>query len=441
MALIHPRSHECTIEELDLFTLDPTQNSVVKKYDIEHRPLSSLNSSTPVEFNITGTDDYINLPFTQLYVSGTIRHKDGTALEQDEKIAPVCNLLHSLWKHIEVYFNSTLVSSSTNTYSPESYVKTVLNFGMGAKKSQLQSAMWYGDTAGHLDSTVLGVAGKNEGFKKRNALIKQGMEFELMGPLYCDVFMIQKYLLSFVDLKLKFIPNNPEYFIMSGETDKQYEMVFNSVKLKVQKIKVAPHITIAHETALMKAPALYAVPRTVCKSYTIPGTTPSLVKDNVFNGQIPKRLVLFMTKAGAVNGQYTSNPFYMELFALSSVGVYVDGEQLPSKPISFKLTKTGGKYLEGFQTLFTATGKFHTDHGNYITRSDYYQGYGFLVYDLSPEGCNDSQLMSLKQRGNLSIEIVFEKALTQAINIFCLGEFDNIIEIDRERNVLYDHTS
>ena len=153
MALLHPRSQECMVEELDIFTLNPTQNSVVKKYDIENLPISSLSSSTPVEFNITGNDDYTHLPYTQLYVSGRIRNKDGSELKKDEKVAPVNNFLHSLWRQVDVYFGSTLVSSSTNTYSAESYAKTVLNFGMGAKKSQLQTAMWYGDTAGHFDTT------------------------------------------------------------------------------------------------------------------------------------------------------------------------------------------------------------------------------------------------------------------------------------------------
>lgn len=440
MALIHPRSQECMVEELDLFTVSPTQNSIVKKSDIEYQPISALSNSSPIEFNIPGTEDYIHLPYTQLYVSGKIRHKDGTPLDADEKVGPTNNLLHALWKQIDVYFGSTQVSSSTNTYSAESYAKTVLNFGMGAKGSQLQSAMWYDDTAGAFDDAKVGDAGKNVGFKKRSNLIKESLEFELLGPLYCDVFMIPKYLLSFVDLKVKLIPNPPEYFLMAAE-DKEYQITFTSIKLKVRKVKIANHVIMAHESTLSKVPAVYSIPRTMCKSFTIPGTTPSLVKDNVFNGKIPKRLIVFMTKAAATNGSYIHNPYNIELFSISSIGVYIDGEQSPSKPLKLSLVGNDKKYLESFQTLFTGTGKYHDDSGNHITRSDYHQGYGFFVFDLRPDGCDVSEYMALRQRGNLSLEIVFSTALTEAINLFCLGEFDNIIEIDRERNVLYDHTS
>lgn len=102
MALIHPRSQECMIEELDLFTISPTQNSIVKKNDVEYQPISTVTADTPIEFNIVGDETYVDLGFVNLMISARIKHKDGTDLEANEKIAPVNNLLHSLWKQIEV---------------------------------------------------------------------------------------------------------------------------------------------------------------------------------------------------------------------------------------------------------------------------------------------------------------------------------------------------
>ncbi|KAK3728017.1 hypothetical protein QZH41_000111 [Actinostola sp. cb2023] len=189
-----------------------------------------------------------------------------------------------------------------------------------------------------------------------------------------------------------------EYFLMSDEGGKEYQIIFTSIKLKVRKVKIANHVIVAHESALSKVPAVYGVPRSVCKSFTIPGTTPSLVKDNVFNGQIPKRLIVFMNKSTATNGSYTSNPFNMDLFSISSIGVYVDGEQSPSKPLKLNLTGTNKMYLESFQTLFTGTGKFHDDAGNLITRDDYHKGYGFFVFDLRPDGCDVSEYLGLRKR-------------------------------------------
>ena len=111
----------------------------------------------------------------------------------------------------------------------------------------------------------------------------------------------------------------------------------------------------------------------------------------------------------------TRNPY------TTSIGVYVDGEQTPSKPLKLNLTGNDKKYLESFQTLFTGTGKYHDDAGNHITRDDYHKGYGFFVFDLRPDGCDVSEYLGLRQRGNLSLEIVFSQALTEAINLFCIG--------------------
>jgi len=106
--------------------------------------------------------------------------------------------------------------------------------------------MWYGDTSGSFDDAKVGSTGKNAGFKLHNALVKDSKEFELIGPLLCEVFMIRKYLLSFVDLKIKLVPNSPENFIICDK-DKEYKIDFTSIKLKVGKVKVANHVIIAHE--------------------------------------------------------------------------------------------------------------------------------------------------------------------------------------------------
>jgi len=312
---------------------------------------------------------------------------------------------------------------------------------MGAKKSQLQTNMWYSDTAGAFDDTKIDESGKNAGLKKRNALISESKEFELVGPLLCDIFMVRKFLLSFVDLKIKLIPNASEYFLMSGETGKEYKIDFTSVKLKVRKVKVANHVILAHENALKTSPALYEVPKTITKTFTIPGTTLSLVKDNIFNGLIPDRVIVFMNKSSASNGNLQHNPFNMELFGVQSVGLYIDGEQAPAKPLKLKLTGTNKKYLESYQTLFTGTGKYKGDSGNSIPAADFVKGYGFFVFDLRPDGCDSSEYMALKQKGNLSLEIVFSSALTEAISLYCLGETHSILEITREREVLFDYTA
>ena len=44
---------------------------------------------------------------------------------------------------------------------------------------------------------------------------------------------------------------------------------------------------------------------------------------------------------------------YNKTYNLSQVGVYVDGEQIPRKPLTLKFDADGGQnFMAGFQTLF-----------------------------------------------------------------------------------------
>jgi hypothetical protein len=47
----------------------------------------------------------------------------------------------------------------------------------------------------------------------------------------------------------------------------------------------------------------------------------------------------------------------------------------------------------------------------------------------------------LIKQGNLKVEIHFAEALTATINVIMYAVFDNVIKIDRNRQVLFDHSA
>ena len=76
------------------------------------------------------------------------------------------------------------------------------------------------------------------------------------------------------------------------------------------------------------------------------------------------------------------------------------------------------------------------NQGNGITREQYGNGYTLFVFDLTPDLClGDKQ--SIKN-GSASIECQFGTPLEAAINFVVLGEFQSLMEIDANRNVLCD---
>ena len=59
-----------------------------------------------------------------------------------------------------------------------------------------------------------------------------------------------------------------------------------------------------------------------------------------------------------------------------------------------------------------------------------------IVADLAPFEIGDN--FDLKEEGTLSIDLVFKSPLTATINVLVYAEYDNVIEIDSNRNVIKD---
>ena len=82
---------------------------------------------------------------------------------------------------------------------------------------------------------------------------------------------------------------------------------------------------------------------------------------------------------------------------LTQVGVYVDREQVPRKPLFLNFDEAGCQnVITGYQSLFSGTGKLSEDN-NQTSRSDYGSGYAAFCFDLSPDPCSGDHFQRIKQ--------------------------------------------
>ncbi len=435
MSFIHQKSCECIKTELDLFSLPPTQTSIESGKWVQYKPIASLTDDAPIEFVVPGHgDEYVDLSHTLLQVTASIIKADGNPVtDAAAKIGPVNNWLHSLFSQVDVYMSQKLISPQSNTYAYRAYLETLLNYGLDAKKSHLSTVLWYDDSAGHMDDCE----DANDGLKRRRSLVKQSRSIDMIGHLHVDICNQNKFLLNGVELRFRLVRSKDAFSLMINEG--QYKVHISDVNLWMRRCKISPSVLLAHSKTLEHGTCKYPITHVELKSFTLPAGIQSKTLDNVFLGQVPKRVIVGLITNRAFNGDFKLNPFNFQNFKTNFFSLYVDGEQIPTKPLQPHYEAGKEMSVLAYHTLFTGTGVHFSNSGNSISREDYSSGYCLMSFDLTPDlSASETSHWNLVRNGNVRIEMGFDDALTETVNCLVYAEFDNVIEIDRHRNVSTD---
>ena len=437
MAFVHTESGICGKTELDLFSVPPTQTEIEDGQWVVHHPLSTLTENGPIEFHIPGAgNDYIDLANTRLLVKAKITKSTGGDIVDTDKVAPINLLLHSLFTQVDVSLNEKLVTPSTNTYPYRAYIETLLSHGGDAQQSRLTTSMWYKDKAGYHDAAAN--MASNPGLNTRRSIMSDSKSVEMIGRLHIDFCHQPRYLINGIDVKLRLVRSKNEFALMASGDD-MFKIQITEACLYVRKCQLSPSVLLHHAKALETTNVKYPIQRVETKVFSIPSGNLSATQENLFLGQLPRRIIIGMVDTDAYNGSYVKSPFNFKHNNLNFLALFIDGKQVPAKPLqpNFDVT-TGTQYTRCYQTLFEGTGRVDDDAGNTIPLSDYPLGFTLYAFDLTPDLC-DGDHLNLRKKGNLRLEMQFSTALTAASNVVVYAEFENLVEVDKSRNIIFDY--
>jgi len=119
---------------------------------------------------------------------------------------------------------------------------------------------------------------------------------------------------------------------------------------------------------------------------------------------------------------------------MTNLLLYVNGVQHPSEPLTMDCSSPFGA-TRAYETLFSSTGIHHDDRAHMITLEMFTKGFYILGFDLTPDRVADEEHISLPRQGNVRIEALFKKPLSETVTCILYAELPGHIKIHYPRNV------
>ena len=161
--------------------------------------------------------------------------------------------------------------------------------------------------------------------------------------------------------------------------------------------------------------------------------------NNVITGQIPRRIVVAMVLNKAFTGDIKENPFNFQHFNINYLAANIDGVQYPT--LAYQPDFTNDLYIREYLSIFEAYNQITTDSVINLHILHYEDGNVMFGFNFSQDSTDDYYKVgytNAKKEGSLGLHLKFSTALENSINVLIYCEYDNLIEIDVERQVKTD---
>ena len=318
------------------------------------------------------------------------------------------------------------------THSCECVKSELHIFTLPPTQTTIEHSQWihYKPISSITGNSPIEFAVANLGLKKRREMLK-AKTIDLIGHLHADIFNQEKLLINGVEIRVRLVRSKEGFAIM--DPTGLFDTDIQEATLLIRRVKISPSVLIAHASTLAKTTAKYNITRVEVKTVALHQGIQGDTLDNIILGQLPKRIILGFVSHNAFNGQKNLNPYNFHHFDLNYLSLYIDGVQIPSKPLQPDYVNSS-LYVESYHTLFSGTGIHFLNQGNSIARDDYPEGYCLYAFDLTPDlSANDDTHFNLVRHGSVRIEVRFGSILTETVNCVIYTEYNTVLEIDQAR--------
>jgi hypothetical protein len=407
---------------------------------VEHYYSRNDLKSNVLDFVVEGNSEHIIIPsktYLKLKVEligGEASPGTKTVQAKDAVVAPVNNIMHSLFGNVHVYLSTQPTTKTDHNYAYTSYLQTLCDFGAEPLNTNFELTGFVKDVAGKHDL----IDDKHASFKKkRKMFMDYDNRVELIGKIFSPVFMQSKVLPTQVTMRVQLEKKQSSDFYLMHNGGR-YELNIVEASLMVQKAIPTVMFKESYGKHLEDGkPIPYHLNIPSVNHLTIESGSSQYMRDNLFLGKAPHRIILAMVETDAYQGTPNKNPFNFQHFNISEICLYKDGVPFP-RPLT-RMSFDDGKCAEAYHNFMMSVNGSYTKMVPDITMNDFMNGYTLFSYDMAPDqigSINHSSM--LNKYSNIRLEMKFSPRTTSNITLLVYCERDHLMEIHKDRRVTID---
>ena len=149
------------------------------------------------------------------------------------------------------------------------------------------------------------------------------------------------------------------------------------------------------------------------------------VDQQIFEGDLPRRVIIVQILQEAYNGAYNRNPLDFQHFDVQRISVNMNGRNYPLESNELKMDFDGDKitqsYIMAFIQLYDS--EFEDLEGLYLTKDNYVNGY--FMYSIALSAGNVPP-----PHGILRLKIDYAKALPSPVVVLVFAEYERTMDMD-----------
>ena len=401
---------------------------------------SNLESDGPYTFQINANDfQYIQTNSMLLEMEFLVK-KGSADLAGTDIVAPVNNILWSVFSHATVSINKELISGLTQeNIAYKAYLENLISFSPEKLRTGQATGGFVMDKAKYFEGTSSG-SGANASFNTRKNWIALSKTVQVIDRLPIDCLQLDGLFPPRIPIDITLHKSKTDFHLMSNQTTNataKYKLIIKKLKLHVNYIDLSLEHRAQHMSLWEKNPFSLPFSKVVVKHKQFARGLSSLDFDSCFNGILPNTVVCGMVDSSAFDGALNKNPFNFKHNSLNEIYFKVNNATIPSE----RITCDFGRHLtaRAYRYLFDNTGQsYRTEGGSFITPTMFENGCALFAFDLTPDKCNGYH-QHPHEKGNLDIKISLYSALTTQITLIVLGTFSQYLILPKEKRAYIEY--